>query len=198
MFKEKFNQLNSAVFDILKKIQNFYAKNAVEVSEFYKTHNPLISEPLSFAENLGLSREKFSSSQEKHANSLEKFGNSGFHSEDHLRTKLLKRNTEEPVQKFKIIEPLKSLEEKATKSRQEIPSKSETFLKSTPNEIINELNLIRSKVSELRGIERKVNSGSQRELGLSDYHKLWYVPTKTSNQSTIGRLSMNFYSKLKK
>jgi hypothetical protein len=155
VFKERYFQVTSAFFDIIIRLSKLSNQNKLEISEFYRKNKPNM---LEFFEN-SISLNK---NPKKESKNLEYSIKNG-------HNKGPKRNSDEISNQFKIIDTAKTLtEEKNIKSRQEIPLKSEPLSKASSREILNELNSIRNKISELKSIERRVQTTSLKGFSIDD------------------------------
>ena len=187
IFKEKFTQVCTAVQEILLKISQQFEINKKEIYEFYNRTNPSMIELLEKAVSLELKPKvtlKYS------LDIAEKFP----------QPKSVKKKIEEDLEyanQYKIIDSIKNIsEEKPVKLRQEAPIRPENYSKSSPNEIMAELNFIKHKVSELKSLERKANSSSHRTLMSNNIRKPWFRPSSmSSSQSSNRPLTVNFKAK---
>lgn len=106
--------------------------------------------------------------------------------------KNIKRLSEESTSKYKVLDPNTKNTDEALKKRQEAPPQSKSFTKSSPQEIMTELNYLRIKMSELRRIERKVDAKPQKEYS-KETKMGWARSLPQSSKHSSRPATVNFY-----
>ena len=179
VFKEKYNNVSMSTKEILIRIRDLLAESQKEMIKFYERSSPDILEKLEKALNMDLSSR-----------------NSVTYPSEILecKPKGMKRLSEESSIKYKVLDSARNnTDEQLTKGKQEIPSRAETFTKCSTLEIMGELKSLRSKVSELKCLERKVNSETHKDFMLKNPRKFMLKGSVSSSKSSSRPLTVSNY-----